>query len=319
MDIAEDLYYNNNMYSLTIFKNRFDNKTHRTMSFRDWSEFEKLLYDLSSQPGSKKVSPLISPSLYQPDTTRANANVVLWNHWCCMDVDDFECTAADIKSKVQAIVGNYYFVCYSTASSTEDAPRFRLVFPLTEVVENARIKHFWFALNNEIAGLADKQTKDLSRMFYVPAQYPDAYNFIWTSEGEFMNPDALMAKWPYAEVEGKTFLDRLPEVLKKQVVEYRKNSLDNTEYTWTSYSDCPFFPKKLAAEYQTINNTGWYRKMYQIMIATAGNAIKAGYPITAREVSEMCYQFDRDTGNWYENRPMEREADSAIEWVYRNS
>ena len=48
------------------------------------------------------------------------------------------------------------------------------------------------------------------------------------------------------------------------------------------------------------------------------NAIKKGYPITAKQIADMCKQFDNDTGKWYENRPMELEADRALEYVYRN-
>ena len=32
----------------------------------------------------------------------------------------------------------------------------------------------------------------------------------------------------------------------------------------------------------------------------------------------MCRQFDMDTGKWYENRPMEVEANNALEYVYIN-
>jgi len=182
-----------------------------------------------------------------------------------------------------------------------------------------RIRHFWFALNTEIEGLADKQTKDLSRMFYVPARYSGAYNFFFVNESDkYINPDELMAKHHYEEKDGKTFLDRLPEAIRKEVIEYRKSQLNNTDVQWTGYLDCPFFPKQLATEYKTITGSGWYHKMYQIMIATAGNAIKREYPITSKEIAELCRQLDRDTGNWYENRPLEREADRALEWVYKN-
>jgi hypothetical protein len=74
----------------------------------------------------------------------------------------------------------------------------------------------------------------------------------------------------------------------------------------------------LAVEYQQINSTGWYHKMYQIMIALAGNAVKNGYPITAIQIAELCRQFDKDTGNWYNNRPLDKEADRALEYIYRN-
>jgi len=58
--------------------------------------------------------------------------------------------------------------------------------------------------------------------------------------------------------------------------------------------------------------------MYQIMVATAANAIKREYPITATQIAELCRELDVETGNWYENRPLETEADRALEYAYRN-
>jgi hypothetical protein len=54
------------------------------------------------------------------------------------------------------------------------------------------------------------------------------------------------------------------------------------------------------------------------MIATAGKAVEKGYPITASQIVELCMQFDRETGNWYENRPMEVEANNALEYAYKH-
>jgi hypothetical protein len=58
--------------------------------------------------------------------------------------------------------------------------------------------------------------------------------------------------------------------------------------------------------------------MYQIMVALAGNAIQAKYPITAKEIAWMCRELDMDTGNWYENRPLDKEAIRALDYVMRN-
>lgn len=71
-------------YSLTIFKNTFDNQTHRGMVLDSWNEFEKLLYELSEKEGKKggrDSSVLISPARYFPNTTRSNKNVDLWGGW----------------------------------------------------------------------------------------------------------------------------------------------------------------------------------------------------------------------------------------------
>jgi len=157
-------------------------------------------------------------------------------------------------------------------------------------------------------------------MYFVPATYAGANNFIFSSgRGRPVDPYELMAKWEYNDkADSKNFLDRLPVAWREQIIEYRKAKMDNTDFVWTSYHDCPFWPKSLAAQYITISNTGWYSQMYRIMIAIAGKAIERGYPITANQIVDMCRQFDKETGNWYENRPMEVEANNALEYAYKN-
>lgn len=307
------------MYSLTIFKSRFDNKTDKRVDLNTWDQLTKLIYKLSERPlNGKEDAELISPATYSPGTTRANKNVLAWAGWAAVDVDDHE-FKGDLEDELVKRFGHWDFVCYSTASSKTDFPKFRLIFRLEEHVDASRIKHFWYALNTEIQSVGDRQTKDLSRMYYVPATYANAYNFIFSNSGSPVSIDELCGKHPYSLKErADNFIDRLPEEWQRQIMNHRKNSLDNTQYSWSGYSDCPFWPKKLASDYVTISNTGWYAKMYQIMIAVGGQAVSKGYPITGKEIEQLCKQFDQDTGNWYENRPMEKEANNALEYVYRN-
>ena len=155
-------------------------------------------------------------------------------------------------------------------------------------------------------------------MYYVPANYDGAYNFIFCNSGSPIDVDYLVAKHPYKERIGNSFLDRLPPELQKVVVEHRKNQTTNTNFSWTDYRDCPFWPRMLASEYQTITRRDGIVNSIRSVAATAGNAIKAGYPISSRQISDLCTQFDMDNGKWYDNRPLEKEADRAIEYVYRN-
>lgn len=311
-------------YELTIFKNQFDNKTHRTVSLESWDSFRNLLFDLSKQKGQKggrNSSPLITPARFQKGSTRSNKNTLHWAGWCAVDVDDFMVGVRvhEIEAHLQEKFGQYNYVVYSTASSREDHLKFRIVFQLDEYIENDRIKAFWYALNTELGEMGDPQTKDLARMYYVPAQYPDAESFFFYNEGNSLNTSELIAKHPYHAKTGNTFLDRLPPEMQSAVIQHRKNSLNNTDYRWSSYRDCPFWPKRLAVEYQTISETGWYSKMYKIMLAVAGNAYAKGYPITSTQIADLCREFDSETGNWYENRPLIVEADRALEFIYRNS
>ena len=72
------------MISVTVFKNTFDNKTHRRINYDTWQSFEEALYNMSAKSGNKggtNSSPLISPATYIENTTRANKNVV-----CCIPI-----------------------------------------------------------------------------------------------------------------------------------------------------------------------------------------------------------------------------------------
>ena len=307
-------------YSLTLFKSVFDNKTHKRMDFTSYAQFEQLLFELSrSKRKDKKSAPLISPATYKPDTTRANDNVKGWAGWCAVDVDEhiFE---GDLEKELQNKYGLFNYIVYSTASSTKEHPKFRIVFPLSGDVPKDKIKHFWFALNKELGDIGDPQTKDLSRMYYVPGQYEGANNFIFNCfTGTDMNPYDIMAKHNYVEKYTTTLLDNLPPSIQKAMLAHRKNEMTNTTITWNNYKDCPFVNKKMVKEYNLITDTGWYTKMYGIMVSIAGNAIRKKYPITAAEITILCKEIDFENGNWYKSRPFDKEADRAIEFVYGNN
>lgn len=315
-------------YELTIFKNQFDNKTHRKMALASWDEFVQLLYGLSKKKGEKggrNSSPLITPAVFEEGTTRSNNSTLHWGGWCCLDVDDHD-YPADINSLKEQLINefnDYDFVCYSTAGSRSDFVKFRLIFRTDQVVERDRIKAFWYAINTHVGDIGDPQTKDLARMYYVPARYPNAYSFIFHHNGgSALNVDALLEKYPYVQKTGNSFLDRLPPEMQKAVVEHRKSQLTNTNFSWNGYRDCPFLNKRLIGEYKMISGTGWYHKSYSIMVSIATSAIRRGYPITADEIAQMCREMDNEnpaTRERYKRRKYETEADRAIEYAYRKN
>jgi len=304
------------MYSLTIFKSPFDNKTHRRADFPDWDSFCDTLEHLSKQPLDKKTDAyLISPCVYEEGTTRSNNNVVEWGKWAAVDIDSYEGTIDEI---IDCFPDNNY-VIYSTASSTPEKIKLRVVFDLDRRVARDEIKQFWYALNKSIGEIADAQTKDMSRMYYIPADYQGANNFFIRGTGAPLSVGKLKIIYPYVEKTGNSFLDRMSPEMRKQVLEYRKSSLTNTDYSWSGYRDCPFFPNKMAEKYKSVSEDGWYSQMYAIMIAVACNAVKKKYPITQDQIAVMCTELDQETGNWYENRPLSREAGGALEWAYANT
>lgn len=320
------------MFSLTVFKSIFDNKTDTRIDFETFEKFEKSLYYLSTIKGykakrgefAKNASPLISPAVYRADTTRANANVIEWAGWAALDVDNATYDG-DLEDALAKLYPDIYYICYSTASSTRATPKFRLVFPLNRSVGSEEIKHFWFALNTEFGMVGDTQTKDLSRMYYVPAIYPNAHNFIFTHRTDkFLDVDVLLSKHPFtAPSTSSSFMDRLPENMQKEIIKHRQQKLseDKKEFEWTSYNDCPFLSKNLISDYKTISRvdgSGRYSMIYKIMTSIACNAIKRKYPITEYEIVDIVRNLDRDTSNRYAKRPLNVEASRAIEFAYRN-
>ena len=156
-------------------------------------------------------------------------------------------------------------------------------------------------------------------MYYIPASYSGAHNYFHTRSGRPLNVSRLIAEHPYVEKTGNSFLDNLPDEMRKQVLEHRKSKLTNTAVEWSNYHDCPFVSKRMVTEYRLITGEGWYRQLFKIMIATASNAVRAKYPISAQEIAKICKEIDQETGGWYDNRPLEREAQSAIEWAFNNT
>jgi len=322
------------MYSLTVFKAPrwweqqhryvYDNKTHRRMDFSSWAQFANFLRKLSQrQLEGKQDAELISPAIFKPGQPRRNANVLAWAGWAAIDVDDWTPTD-QLENELHRVFGDYKFVCYSTASSTVDHPKFRVVFPLSDHVAVDNIRHFWFALQSEFNQMGDKQCKDFSRMYYVPANYKSAYNFFFDNrDGQLVDVDYLLAKHPYVEhSKATTFLDRLPEAWRKQIIDHRKNKLDNTNYNWNTYHDCPFVNKQLIDQYKSIahiDGTGRYRMIYKIMISIASNAVSKQYPLTVAELVELIRQLDQETSNIYQNRPLDVEANNALEFAYKHS
>lgn len=314
-------------YAITIFKNIKDNKTHKNMSFKSFDAFADLLYKLHEKPGykppkgefSKNSSPLISPAKFLKGELRRNVNVVEWSNWAALDIDDYDGKFEDAIERFK----KYRFICYSSASSTKEHPKCRIVFDLTCPIQQKKIRHFWFALNHKFGELGDTQCKDLCRMYYVPAQYPNAYNFIFKNEGEILNPFEIMDEFEYIEGFRNSFSDNLPIKIKDQMEKLKKEKLTNYDITWSSYSNCPFVNKKMLAEYQTISGTGWYHKYYCLMVSIASRAIKMKYPISPTQIAQLCSEIDIATGGFqrarYGNRPYEVEASRAIDFALRNS
>lgn len=302
------------LFEVTKFSNVYSRDPIGPLEFENWNMFREYLRDMSIElREGKSDSELISPAVYMKGETRSNKNVVRWGKWAAVDVDS---PGHDVLKIQKTFEGKLNTIIYSTASSTIKHPKFRIVFALDRALPSEEITPFWYALNKAMGFMGDRQTKDKSRMYYEPHMYRGSNHFFLCTEGSAINTSELMKKYEYVEKSGDSFMDSLPEGMREQVLNYKKSKLNNTSITWSSYRDCPFFPRSLAAKYKSLNS-GWYHTMYNIMVAVSCEALKRGYPITADQVAGICREFDRETGNWYEKRPMKLEAQSALNYALR--
>jgi len=316
-------------FELTVFNSLYDVSTDKKIIKPDWASFKKFLENLSKLKYTKKKAPLISPAIYKDKTTRSNKNVVAWAGWAALDVDShpFDDIEA-VKRWMDKFHPEKTYLCYSTASSSQTKPKFRLVFPLTEWIDDSRkIQRFWMALNKEFAEIADQQTKDQSRMYFIPAQYTESdNNFFWSVEKNPIDPDALIRKYNVENLlinSGTSFLDMLPEKMREEIVSYREQQLKSNgkRYTWTDYRDCLFVKEEPLRNYREIALTGQegrYRSLYNLMVSIAGAAITREYAITAHEIKDLVLEIDADIDSFYKNRKILPECERAIAFVYTN-
>jgi hypothetical protein len=308
-------------FDITIFKNLYDNTTDKQMSFDTWDSFSDFFKSLAKVEMEKKSDAvLISPAVYKEGTTRAIANVSHWSSWAAIDVDSMPVDYNLVKETLESRFKQNKYLVYSTASSTLDIPKFRVVFPLTRTVTPEEFPHFWYALNKTFGEVVDRQTKDLTRMFYVPGCYANSFNFFYAyDDADPIDPDVFMDAHEFVTSEGLSLFDRLPDEIKERIIDHKKNNA-NSKYTWTNYTDCPFVSKKLVKEYSEIayrDGSGRYHKMYCIMISIAAKAIKSEYAITAEEIACLVNEIDTSFSSLYTKRPLIREAGNALEYAYR--
>lgn len=308
------------MIRATFFKNHFDINTDHCLKFSNWQRFVNFMKKLQLNEFTKEKAPLISPAIYKSDTTRKNANVDCWGSWAAVDVDSFQQITDNLENDIKQKYGEWTYACYSTASSTQEKPKFRLLFQLTEDIIADKIELFWYALNLELGDIIDPQTKDRSRMFYIPANYIGTNIFFYENTGNIINPNTLIEKHELSAVEAMKVKLTINDDLKEKILAYKKQMLENNiSIKWSNYHNCPFVSKEILNEYRMISNTGWYRKLYQMMVSIARRAIKMGYPITPNEVEILIREIDADTGGWYTKRKIETEAARAVNFVYSDT
>ncbi len=103
---------------------------------------------------------------------RCNRDVIN-NSMLCLDLDHVAGTA-DLAATWDRLTPFEYYA-HTTHSHTPEAPRWRVILPLSIPVQNGEWRGFWYGAVHRFTGTygtADPHVKDPSRFYYWPARQP---------------------------------------------------------------------------------------------------------------------------------------------------
>lgn len=163
---------------VAIFENKYDERPVRfDLSWQSLSQ-RLCQYDERQTKDGRAWSPVT----YRPGTTRGKENV-----------EQVHALVLDIDHSVLPVdlLGTFEYVAHTTFSHASDDPRWRVVLPLTHPVEGEDWPNFWLRANSYFGGCVDPQTKDRSRIFFLPSCMPGALHEAKQQHGLLLDPSSL--------------------------------------------------------------------------------------------------------------------------------
>lgn len=158
-----------------------------------WSEFCGLLQDATAVPCAaldKDSWWWVAPFLRHPGATRrTNDDVVSMSNWFGADVDTPGWYIDRIRGKLLGLT----WCCYTTASSQPDAMRWRVMVLLDREYPAEDHARIWAWFNSKFDNQLCAQTKNVSRIYYMPACWDGELPVFECSYGKPAHVDSILA------------------------------------------------------------------------------------------------------------------------------
>ena len=141
------------------------------------------------QQRTEKDGLAFGPHRLKQGSSRANSNVEAISA-VVFDVDDG--TPAD---SLPAALTWFEHIVYTTHNHSVQHPRCRIVLPLEREIPPSEYSRVWQYANRLIGGHADQNSRDLSRLYYLPSCPTEARAFAFSrhQRGRRIDPDAINA------------------------------------------------------------------------------------------------------------------------------
>lgn len=268
---------------------------------------------------SKSESQLFNCCEFE-DGYRTNATC-LFSTALIMDID--ETTRIEEVSSMLREYGALAWI-YNSPSHKVEAHRFRVVMPYAAPIMNdpslpfgaiSEHKKVWLCVDHSLGNCIDKQTKDISRCFYIPGQYgsAEAHHFKFIDGTVHKPSDWVDAVWDDIrkdhEPQEPTMLDNMRENERK-----KRRKVMNAD--WAGLADCPYVKQEYIDRYLSLAKGNHHNGLFVFMCRVFGNAKIRGHEITSDEVTSLARELDFLDGGWYAsgNRKIELEAQRALRY-----
>jgi len=296
----------------SFFNSNFSNTPQQAEM--SWNNFIKTMKTISQVKGHKPAKGeyseqgMISSAIYAPNTKRANENVLGWDI-VMLDIDSG--ISLDDINKIKL---NYNCLIYSSPSCTKDHIKIRVIFELHKFASKEVLSQLWYAINEKLGNVVDKQTKDKSRLMYIPAMYDNKdnyYHIFMSSDGEKLNWEELISEFPSpAEEQKYQQKNKLSGLKRKIYLKTKKIPCFNIQA-----KKCPFCYDRMIEEYQLTLAGEHHLALYKFMVKVCYNAKRINYPLSIDELVQMARQLDDLDGSFYNDKKLYDSAHDAIEYV----
>ncbi|MCP4214478.1 MAG: hypothetical protein GY765_07460 [bacterium] len=209
--------------TFTVFNNAFDvNGEKYTLDWSEWTDIFKE-HDVRGSPAdtesvkaldAAKDGPCVILAELDPQKTRSIAAVLEAN---ALSIDLDHCNNQQLDT-IFDILSQYTYCLYSTHKSgcvaLKGALRLRVVLPLAEPIQPASFASAWIGLNRLIGGHNDPQTKDISRLNYLPSTFDPSHKLYHENPGTTWISLLDLHEHTYADIELIEELDTVRRGLK---------------------------------------------------------------------------------------------------------
>jgi len=297
--------------------NGFYSNTAQKCEVVDWDEFVTIMRAMSNVEGYKpamgeykREQPLISPAIYEENIHRTNEAVVGWD-MIMLDIDD----GIDSLERIKQHFKPFNYIIYSTANCTLAKLKIRVCIPLNQHAPKKELHGLWYALNLWCSGILDAQTKDKSRMHYIPAMYINKgsdYNHTFiVNDGIDLDWSGLMAKYPAPPEKDKfKVVNPLRDLKRKVYLGAKAKPTINI-----ADKNCPFVYQNMIDDYRLTPAGGHHGAIYKFMVMCCYNAAKIDYPISTDELVDMAEQLDAIDGGFYDQKKLYGNAVDALNYT----